>query len=67
VLSEGCSGLRCLVARKVKRLGNRTLFSLLRHCQGLQRVEVQDCPLVTRAAVDEVRGIEAKLVLEHSL
>ncbi|KAJ1428375.1 hypothetical protein B484DRAFT_419428 [Ochromonadaceae sp. CCMP2298] len=67
VLSEACSGLRCLVARKVKRLGNRTLFSLLRNCQGLQRVEVQDCPLVTRAAVDEVSGIKAKLVLEHSL
>jgi hypothetical protein len=30
-------------------------------------VDVQECPLVSAAAVEEVRGIKAKLLLEHSL
>lgn len=63
VLSEACNGLRNVVFRRVKRLTNKSVMSLMRNCAGIQRIDVQECPNITSDATEEVRGIKAAVVL----
>jgi F-box/leucine-rich repeat protein 14 len=59
VLSEACNGLRTIVLRRAKKLTNRSLLALMRNCKGIQRVDLQECPLLTTACAEEAREIKA--------
>mmetsp|Transcript_3546 Transcript_3546/g.5520 ORF Transcript_3546/g.5520 Transcript_3546/m.5520 type:complete len:1201 (+) Transcript_3546:1755-5357(+) len=66
VLSEACSGLRSVCVRRVKKITNKTVFALLRNCTGIQKIDVQDCPLVSRACLTEAKSIKAAIKIASS-
>lgn len=67
VLSEACNGLRSVVFRRAKRLTNKSVFALMRNCLGIQKFDVQECPLITKECLDEALVIKPAVSLLHSL
>lgn len=55
VLSEACSGLRCLIAKRVKRITNKSIAALIRNCIGIRKINIQECPLVTQECLSEIK------------
>ena len=55
--------MRTIVLRRSKRLTNKTVFAIMRNCKGIQRVDVQDCPLIAKESVQEAKMIKPAVVV----